>query len=102
MPIYQYVCPKCHAQFERRQSFADESVVACPRCNNGARRLFSPVPIIFKGSGFYVTDSNARKSGLQNSAQEDNGDKPEAKGTIQNDGKADKKEDKAGNGEAEK
>ena len=71
MPIYEYLCPKCNLKFELKQTFTDESVADCPRCRNGARRLFSPVPIIFKGSGFYVTDNNAAKGGLQNSAKED-------------------------------
>ncbi len=57
MPIYQYHCAKCNLKFELKQSFNDESIVACPRCKNGAQRLFSPVPVIFKGSGFYVTDN---------------------------------------------
>ena len=83
MPIYQYLCPKCNLRFELKQSFTDESIITCPRCQNGARRLFSPVPIIFKGSGFYVTD-NTTKGGLQNS------------------GKGDKKEDKGGHEEAGK
>ena len=55
MPVYQYLCPKCNLKFELKQSFSDESIVTCPKCQNGARRLFSPVPVIFKGSGFYST-----------------------------------------------
>ena len=70
MPIYKYLCPKCNLQFELKQSFTDESIVACPRCQNGAQRLFSPVPIIFKGSGFYVTD-NGPRGGPQNSVKDD-------------------------------
>ena len=57
MPIYQYVCSKCNTNFELRQGFNDESVAVCPRCRGESRRLFIPVPIIFKGPGFYVTDS---------------------------------------------
>jgi len=57
MPTYQYVCSKCNTNFELKQSFNDESVADCPKCNGESRRLFVPVPIIFKGSGFYVTDS---------------------------------------------
>ena len=59
MPIYQYVCSKCNTKFELRQSFNDESVASCPQCKCESRRLFVPVPIIFKGSGFYVTDSKS-------------------------------------------
>jgi len=57
MPVYQYRCAKCKLKFELKQSFNDESIVACPKCRNEAKRLFSPVPVIFKGSGFYVTDN---------------------------------------------
>ena len=77
MPIYQYLCPKCDLQFELKQSFTDDTVVICPRCRNGARRLFFPTPIIFKGSGFYVTDNSAPKSGLQNGTNKE--DKKEDK-----------------------
>ncbi len=57
MPIYQYCCSKCNTNFELRQGFDDDSVAACPKCKGEATRRFVPVPIIFKGSGFYVTDS---------------------------------------------
>ena len=57
MPIYQYCCSKCNTSFELRQGFNDDSVAACPKCKGEAKRRFVPVPIIFKGSGFYVTDS---------------------------------------------
>ena len=57
MPTYEFECPKCSNRFEQRRSFTDESKVKCPKCQQEARRVFSPVPIIFKGSGFYVTDN---------------------------------------------
>lgn len=56
MPIYEYECTGCHCHFERRQGFDGASVLACPFCQGQARRLFHPVPIVFKGSGFYCTD----------------------------------------------
>ncbi|MFC1991776.1 FmdB family zinc ribbon protein [Chloroflexota bacterium] len=56
MPIYEYECPSCSGRFERRRSFSDNSPVSCSKCLCEARRIFSPVPIIFKGSGFYSTD----------------------------------------------
>ena len=82
MPVYQYICPKCNLKFELKQSFSDESIVVCPKCQNGARRLFSTVPIIFKGQGFYVTDN--RKSTPENEAKED---KKEDKGGHEETGK---------------
>ena len=66
MPIYQYQCPKCNFRFDLRQSFSDDAAGDCPQCQTRARRIFTPVPIIFKGSGFYVTD-HARKSDAQQS-----------------------------------
>lgn len=57
MPIYEYECERCHFRFELRRSFSQNGAGFCPQCGNEARRLFSPVAIIFKGPGFYVTDS---------------------------------------------
>jgi putative FmdB family regulatory protein len=78
MPVYQYLCPKCNLKFELKQSFSDESIVACPKCQNGAQRLFSPVPVIFKGSGFYSTDN--RKSEPESASTESKIAKTEDKG----------------------
>jgi putative FmdB family regulatory protein len=61
VPTYDYECRSCGNRFEKRQSFSDEPTAECPRCQSASRRLFHPAPIIFKGSGFYVTDS--RKPG---------------------------------------
>jgi putative FmdB family regulatory protein len=60
MPLYEFECTTCGAHFERRQSFGDTSVPACPNGHDGVHRLFSTPGIVFKGSGWYVTDS--RKS----------------------------------------
>ena len=59
MPIYEYQCNECSLKFEVKKRF-DESVEAsCPSCSGESRRLFCPVPIVFKGPGFYVTDKAA-------------------------------------------
>ena len=60
MPIYEYECSECEFTFERKQRFDEEPIAMCPECQGKARRVICSVPIIFKGSGFYVTDS--RKS----------------------------------------
>jgi len=57
LPIYEYECTCCSFRFELKQSFSENTPVSCPRCGGSAQRVFSPVPIIFKGSGFYSTDS---------------------------------------------
>ena len=56
MPIYEYECSKCSHRFELKQTFDDEPWAECPQCKEIAKRVFHPAPIIFKGSGFYVTD----------------------------------------------
>jgi putative FmdB family regulatory protein len=61
MPIYQYRCLNCNLQFELKQSFQDKPIADCPTCHGIARRIFSPVPIIFNGPGFYVTDSREER-----------------------------------------
>ena len=57
MPIYEYECDSCHFLFERKQKFDEEPVAICPKCKGKARRVIHSVPVIFKGSGFYTTDS---------------------------------------------
>ncbi len=61
MPTYQYRCLSCSQQFDLRQSFDDKPVADCPSCHGIARRVFCPVPIIFNGPGFYVTDSREER-----------------------------------------
>jgi putative FmdB family regulatory protein len=61
MPTYQYQCPDCKLEFETRQNFKDKPQAACPVCQGMAQRLFIPVPIVFKGAGFYVNDSKVNK-----------------------------------------
>ncbi len=57
MPIYTYRCQNCGVQFDRRQSFDDKPLTRCPECNKEAlRKVYLPVGIVFKGSGFYATD----------------------------------------------
>jgi putative FmdB family regulatory protein len=56
MPIYEYECGVCNCRFDKRQSFSDEPIANCPKCNSKSKRVMVPAPVIFKGSGFYVTD----------------------------------------------
>jgi putative FmdB family regulatory protein len=57
MPIYEYECGLCHFRFERKQGFDEEPISVCPECQGETRRVIHSSPVIFKGSGFYVTDS---------------------------------------------
>jgi len=59
MPVYVYQCDTCGMTFERRQSITDEPLHDCPECEGHVHRVIQPVGVIFKGSGFYVTDNRA-------------------------------------------
>lgn len=61
MPLYDYECGKCAHKFEMRKNFSEGATANCPICQGTAQRLFAPVPIVFKGSGFYVTDYRTEK-----------------------------------------
>lgn len=69
MPIYEYACGACGHHFERRQRFTDEPLSECPECGSEVRRVLYPAGIIFKGSGFYVTDN--RKSSDSSNGKSD-------------------------------
>ncbi len=75
MPIYTYRCENCGVQFERRQKFSDEPLKRCPECSkNTLRKVYLPVGIVFKGSGFYATDNRSpsgNKSGQTKSKSEE-------------------------------
>ncbi len=56
MPIYEYACTACGERTEAKQSFDDPPLLECPVCGGKLRKLYSPVGIVFKGTGFYATD----------------------------------------------
>ena len=59
MPTYAYACTECDHRFEAVQSFSDDSLTVCPECEGRLRKVFNAVGIVFKGSGFYRTDSRS-------------------------------------------
>ena len=63
MPNYEYVCEKCNHQFELIQKFSDPPVIECPLCQGQVRKLISSPGIMFKGSGWYVTDYSDKFKG---------------------------------------
>jgi putative FmdB family regulatory protein len=88
MPIYTYKCETCGIQFEQQQSFSDQPLTRCPECKKKSlRKVYTPVGIVFKGSGFYATDHHS-PSGQAPSAQSEA--KPE--NSSIGDKSADKKE----------
>lgn len=63
MPTYQYSCNDCGHFFEAVQSFSDDSLTVCPECEGKLRKVYNAVGVVFKGSGFYRTDSRASANG---------------------------------------
>ena len=82
MPLYEYQCEDCGVRFERLQRMNDEPVTVCPECGGEVHRLIQPVGIIFRGSGFYVTDNRAKSSTSKPSSTKKQSEKPkESKST---------------------
>ena len=72
MPLYDYQCPACSTVTEVRHGFKEAFEGTCPSCGaSGLKRVFNPAPILFKGSGFYVTDS--RKGSSNDKSSSDKG-----------------------------
>jgi putative FmdB family regulatory protein len=81
VPTYQYACTECDHRFDAVQSFSDPSLTECPVCGGRLRKVFSSVGIVFKGSGFYRTDS---RSGSGSNVT--GGDTPAKNGAAKGDG----------------
>lgn len=84
MPMYTYRCENCGIQFDRQQKFSDVPLTRCPECNkNTLRKVYTPVGIVFKGSGFYATDhrspSGANGKHLNSKSEEKTETKSETK-----------------------
>ncbi len=82
MPIYEYACTACGERTEARQGFDDPPLEECPQCGGKLRKLYSPVGIVFKGSGFYATDGRkeAKPAPKPSGAKPGDGQTKEAKG----------------------
>ncbi|MFJ9391553.1 FmdB family zinc ribbon protein [Nocardioides sp. NPDC101246] len=68
MPTYQYACTECGHAFDQFQSFSDASLTECPECGGKLRKVFSAAGVVFKGSGFYRTDSRSGSSSSTSSS----------------------------------
>ncbi|MEW1740072.1 FmdB family zinc ribbon protein [Nocardia beijingensis] len=73
MPTYSYACTQCDNRFDIVQSFTDEALTVCSECSGKLRKLFNSVGIVFKGSGFYRTDSRGGSSTASEPAKSDSG-----------------------------
>ena len=80
MPIYEYECGLCSFRFEMKQGFDEEPGAMCPQCQGEARRLFHSAPVIFKGSGFYITDSRKGKDTESAKSKEESAGQEASKG----------------------
>jgi len=79
MPLYDYRCRDCDHEFEIQQSMSDDALTICPSCGGALRKVFSPVGIAFKGSGFYKNDSGSRSSSTKSdSSSGDSGSKTDS------------------------
>ena len=79
MPTYEYACKECGEHVEVVQSFKDDPLTECPACGGPLRKVFSPVGIVLKGSGFYKTDSRAATGGSKGPKKEKESAKESAK-----------------------
>jgi len=91
VPTYQYACTACGEELEAVQSFSDASLTECPACGGALRKVFSAVGVVFKGSGFYKTDSRAAAT----ASAEKSDKKSETKSDTKSDKKSDKKSESA-------
>ncbi len=73
MPTYEYQCKTCGHQFEQVQRFSDPPLTECPKCSGQIRRVIFPAGVIFKGSGWYITDSR-KSSATETGDKADKGD----------------------------
>jgi putative FmdB family regulatory protein len=70
VPTYQYACTECGEPLEVVQKFTDDALTECPACGGRLRKIFSPAAIVFRGSGFYRTDSRNGSSGTSTTTKE--------------------------------
>jgi putative FmdB family regulatory protein len=100
VPTYQYACTECGEQLEKVQKFSDDPLTVCPNCSGRLRKVFSPVGIVFKGSGFYRTDSrsgpaaggkdNGKDTAKDNGKEKaESGSKPESSASDKSSAKSD-------------
>lgn len=80
MPVYVYHCDECGFQFEQQQKFSDNPLKKCPSCSKDSlHKVYTPVGIIYKGSGFYSTDHRSSSGAVTPTKQKNESEKPEKK-----------------------
>jgi putative FmdB family regulatory protein len=107
MPTYQYRCTECGNDLEAVQKFSDPALTECPTCHGSLRKVFNAVGVVFKGSGFYRTDSRPKEgASVDSSSAESKGKDSKGKDSKGKDGAAggasDKKSSDSGSGNGSK
>jgi putative FmdB family regulatory protein len=102
MPTYEYACKDCGHHLEVVQAFTDDALTECPNCSGQLRKVFSPIGISFKGSGFYKTDSRSgsSKSAAASDKKESASDKSSSTSESKSDAKSDSKGDSGSKGDS--
>ena len=91
MPTYSYACTECGDRFDVVQAFTDDALTTCQHCSGRLRKLFNSVGVVFKGSGFYRTDSRESvKSSTNGSAKKESSSSGESSGSGDTSGSSDK------------
>ncbi len=82
MPVYTYHCDNCGVQFDATQKFSDNPLVQCPECGKKAlHKVYTPVGIVFKGSGFYATDHRSPSGATRTSHTEEKSEPAKSEAT---------------------
>ena len=90
--MYEYLCDSCHHRFDIKQKFTDDSLTICPNCGQRIHRVIQPAKVVFKGSGFYITDHKGSSAVLDSSKSEAKADTKAAEGAEAKPAAADKAE----------
>jgi putative FmdB family regulatory protein len=97
VPRYQYACTECDEQLEVHQSFTDDALTVCPACQGRLRKVFNAVGVVFKGSGFYKTDSRQSTSSANGSGK-DSSSSSSSESSTSDKGSSEKKSSDKGSG----
>ncbi|HEX5428820.1 MAG TPA: FmdB family zinc ribbon protein [Pedococcus sp.] len=85
MPTYSYACTACDHRFDAVQAFSDDSLTVCPECGGRLRKVFSAVGVVFKGGGFYRTDSRSGSSASVPAGKSDSSSESSSSSSKSND-----------------
>jgi putative FmdB family regulatory protein len=83
VPTYTYKCTACEDIIEKRQSFSDSPLTTCEQCGGALRKVIHPVGIVFKGSGWYITDSRSSSSASSNGRSSSSSGESETKSSAE-------------------